>query len=63
MNRKLACGVRVHLSDGRTGTIKGTNAWGQYVVQPDDPTPEEQARDVRHLIPIGEARPFMETDV
>lgn len=63
MKPKLPCNVRVYLQDGRTGTIKGTNAWGQYEVQPDDPTPEEQVREIRHLIPIGEARPFMETDV
>lgn len=63
MSGVLPLGTRLHLPDGRTGKITGTKEWGQYVVAPDDPTHEEQIRDVRHLIPIGEARPFMETDV
>lgn len=61
MNRKLACGVRVHLPDGRTGKVAGVTPWGQYEVQPDNPTPDEVERKLKFLIDFERAVIVKET--
>lgn len=53
--RALKVGDRVHLLDGRNGTITGHTDWGKYVVQPDNPTPDEVERELRFLIDFDKA--------
>lgn len=61
MSGVLPLGTRLHLPDGRTGKITGTKEWGQYEVQPDNPTPDEVERKLKFLIDLDKARVLEET--
>lgn len=55
MSGVLPLGTRLHLPGGRTGKITGTKEWGQYEVQPDNPTPDEVERELKFLIDFDRA--------
>lgn len=55
--QKLPNGTRIHLWDGRTGTITGEDDFsGKYEVLPDDASEEEVARQLRYLVAPAEAK-------
>lgn len=51
----LPLGTPLHLQDGRTGKVAGVTPWGQYEVQPDNPTPDEVERKLKFLIDFERA--------